>query len=205
LRELYDPVLAEPIPEPLRRQARRQPRAWQQPLFAMAAGLMLLVTGTWMGMHLAQPDGLPGVGAPHLVREAAMAYAVYTPDQRHPVEVPGDQESHLVAWLSKRMGAPVKAPNLERLGYSLLGGRLVSSEDGPGGLMMYEDASKRRVVFYVCQNEEQGHKSAFRFARDEGVSVFYWFDGAFSYAVAGDLDRSGLLDLAESVYQQTSI
>jgi anti-sigma factor RsiW len=134
-----------------------------------------------------------------------MAYAVYTPEVRHPVEVPGDQEEHLVAWLTKRLGAQVRAPKLEDLGFLLVGGRLISSDDGPGALLMYENEDGRRVVLYLCENESKGRNTAFRFASDEGVSVFYWFDGPFAYALAGELDREGMLSLAEAVYSQIVI
>jgi anti-sigma factor RsiW len=201
LRSLYDPVLQEPIPAPL----RRRPRQWRRPLRAVAASFLLLVTGAWIGTHLKDSALLQGPETPHVVREAAMAYAVYTPEVRHPVEVPGDQEDHLVAWLTKRLGAQVRAPKLEDLGFLLVGGRLISSDDGPGALFMYENARGQRIVLYLCENESEGRNTAFRFASDEGVSVFYWFDGPFSYALAGELDRDGMLSLAEAVYGQIVI
>ena len=133
-----------------------------------------------------------------------MAYAVYTPEVRHPVEVPGEQEQHLVTWLTKRMGVEVRAPQLASLGFALVGGRLLSSDDGPGALLMYEDAQGRRVILYACHNEDKDRSTAFRFAQEEGVSVFHWLEGPLSYALAGEIDRAGLLAIAEAVYRQIS-
>jgi anti-sigma factor RsiW len=198
LRALFDPVLEESVPAAL----RRQPARWRRPVGAIAASLILLATGAWMGMHLKDSNLLTTAGGPHVVREAAMAYLVYTPEVRHPVEVPGDQEGHLVAWLTKRLGAQVKAPNLVDLGFLLVGGRLISSDDGPGALFMYEHATGQRIVLYVCESDTAGHNTAFRFASAEGIAVFYWFDGPFSYALVGELDREAMLGLAEAVYQQ---
>ena len=48
----------------------------------------------------------------HVVNEASVAYNVYTPEVRHPVEVPGEEREHLIGWLSKRMGHPINAPQL---------------------------------------------------------------------------------------------
>ncbi|HRX71846.1 MAG TPA: anti-sigma factor [Candidatus Competibacteraceae bacterium] len=201
LRALYDPALAEPIPQRL----RRRPRRWLRPLGALAASLFLLLAGTWIGMQVERGVRAPLAGAPPVVREAAMAYAVYTPEVRHPVEVPGDQEPHLVAWLTKRLGAPVRAPRLDPLGFLLVGGRLLSSDDGPGALLMYENAAGRRVVLYACRQEEQEHATAFRFAQEEGVAFFYWVDGSLSYALAGEIGRADLLALAKSIYQQIAM
>lgn len=203
LRALYDPVLEEQVPAHLRRRSPR--RTWLRPAAAMAASILLLVIGVWIGLHLQPTNLLPLAGPPHVVREAAMAYAVYTPEVRHPVEVPGEQEAHLVAWLTKRMGTKVHAPRLDALGFVLIGGRLVSSDDGPGALLMYENTEGRRVVLYACHNEDDGRDTAFRFAQEEGVSVFYWIEGPLSYALAGELDRGGLLAIAESVYRQIAI
>ena len=162
------------------------------------------LVGGFAGMQLERSRLEPLAGGHSLAREAAMAYAVYAPEVRHPVEVPGDQEEHLVAWLTKRLGTPIRAPRLESLGFALLGGRLLASDDGPGALLMYEDAQGRRVVLYACLNEEKGRDTAFRFGQEEGVSVFYWLEGPLSYGLAGDLGRPEMLALAEAVYRQIS-
>jgi anti-sigma factor RsiW len=168
----------------------------------MAASVALLVAGGFIGAQLDRSDLAPLAGGHSLAREAAMAYAVYAPEVRHPVEVPGDQEQHLVAWLTKRLGAQVRAPRLDGLGFQLLGGRLLASADGPGALLMYEDAQGRRVVVYACLNEDKDRSTAFRFAQEDGVSVFHWLEGPLSYGVAGELDRAALQSIAEAVYRQ---
>jgi anti-sigma factor RsiW len=203
LRALYAPVLQEPVPARLLRP--ETPRRWLRPLGAVAAGVFLMLAGTWVGMHLERGDTAFLAGVPDTVREAAMAYAVYAPEVRHPVEVPGDQEQHLVSWLTKRMGVQVRAPDLANAGFRLLGGRLLSSTDGPGALLMYENHEGKRVVLYACPSEEGERDTAFRFAQDEGVSVFYWSEGGLSYALAGEIERAGLLRLTEAAYQQIAI
>lgn len=200
LQSLYGPVADEPVPARLMRRPR--PRQWQRPLAAMAASLALLVAGGFIGVQLERSHLTPLAGIPSVVREAAMAYAVYAPEVRHPVEVPGDQEQHLVSWLTKRMGVQLRVPELASLGFRLVGGRLLSSDDGPGALLMYEDGQGRRVILYACHNEEAARSTAFRFAQEDGVSVFHWLEGPLSYALAGEIDRSGLLAIAEAVYRQ---
>ena len=198
---LFDPVLREPVPAHL----CRGPRKWRRPLGAIAASLFFLIAGAWIGLHLQTGALSPLAGLPHVVREAAMAYEVYSPEVRHPVEVPGDQEQHLVAWLTKRLGSEIRAPELEGLGFLLVGGRLLASEDGPGALLMYENTDGERVTLYICQNEKVGRNTSFRYAEHERISVFYWYDGPFSYALAGEIGRSGLASLAEAVYRQIVI
>lgn len=200
LRALYEPVLNEPVPARLSR--RRGPGQWQRPLMAMAASLILLMAGALMGVQYERGWNNSLVSEQSLPHQAAMAYAVYAPEVRHPVEVPGDQEQHLVSWLTKRLGTQVRAPQLDSLGFRLLGGRLLASSDGPGALLMYEDEQGRRLVLYACLNEEKDHNTAFRFAQLDGVSVFYWLEGPLAFALAAETDRGDLQAIAEAVYRQ---
>ena len=202
LQRVYDPVVHEPIPAALQRKRL----CWPRSLGAIPAGAALLALGVLIGTQLRSIPLMPSLaGDPPIVTAATTAYAVYTPEVRHPVEVPAEQEAHLVAWLTKRMGGRIHAPKLDDLGFFLVGGRLVTSGSGPGALLMYEDEDGTRVVLYVAHHGENQRNTAFRFAQKQAVSVFYWIDGPFTYALAGEIDRAGLLGLANSVYVQIAI
>ena len=138
-----------------------------------------------------------------MARRAALAHATYSPEVRHPVEVGADQEQHLVAWLSKRLGTKLHAPKLDEAGMSLVGGRLLPGDSGPVAQFMYQTASGRRATLYV-RAEARGHsETAFRYARENNVSVFYWIDRERGYALASaDLGRDELLRIATLVYKQ---
>ena len=137
-----------------------------------------------------------------LAHRAAVAYAVYSPEVRHPVEVGADQQEHLVAWLSKRLGAPLRPPQLQALGYELIGGRLLPGQSGPVAQFMYHDASGQRLTLYV--STEQRHKldSGFRYAQEGQVNVFYWIDGKFGYALSAAIGKPALGKIADAVYAQ---
>ncbi len=128
---------------------------------------------------------------------------VYTPEVRHPVEVRADEEAHLVRWLTKRLDAPVKAPNPNALGYRLVGGRLLPAEGAsPAAHFMYEDAQGKRVTLYVRRNPSADRSTAFRFTQLGNVRLFYWIDGPLGYALVAEFEREPLLTLANTVYQQ---
>jgi anti-sigma factor RsiW len=138
-----------------------------------------------------------------LAHRAALAHATYAPEVRHPVEVGADQEQHLVAWLSKRLGSPVRAPKLDGEGMALVGGRLLPGETGPVAQFMYQCARGRRVTLYVRTEAPDHRETAFRYARENSVRVFYWIDRTFGYALSSaDLDRDELLKLANVAYRQ---
>ena len=50
--------------------------------------------------------------------------------------------------------------------------------------------------------EAKNTDTAFRFAREGAVNVFYWIDGTFGYALSSDADRSVLAQVSAEVYRQ---
>lgn len=201
LRRLFDPVLDEPVPERLRLAAIKaslRPR-WLQAAARIAAMLLLVLAGAAGGWWLR--GGVPPESVSAVAAEALSAHVVYAAEVRHPVEVRAEERTHLVAWLSKRLGAELKVPDLSAAGFSLVGGRLLPASSGPAAQFMYENADGRRVTLYLRRNLD-GTATAFRFAAQGGVEAFYWMDGPLSYALAGDVDRERLMEMAKAVYHQ---
>jgi len=197
LRALYNPVLNEPVPQRLL-AARRARGRW--PYYALAAGAMGMSFGMgWMAQSF-RTDRF--VEAAALPRRAAVAYAVYAPEVRHPVEVGADQQEHLVKWLSKRLGNELKVPVLTQQGFELVGGRLLPGGKGPVAQFMYQDAKGQRITLYVSLRDVEPRDTAFRFSQEDKVAVFYWIDGKLGYALSAEMDRESLLAVATVVYRQ---
>jgi anti-sigma factor RsiW len=204
LRATFDPVLAEPVPRALERFASRRAR-WRRAAAlgaALALGAILGAVGGWQlrGSH---PELSAYADTSVIARRAAVAHAVYAPEVRHPVEVGSDQEQHLVAWLSKRLGVKLRAPKLDEAGMSLVGGRLLPGESGPVAQLMYQSQGGRRLTLYWRPERGAKRESAFRYARENNVGVFYWIDQESGYAIASaDLSKEELLRVATLVYKQ---
>jgi len=138
-----------------------------------------------------------------MARRAAIAHATYSPEVRHPVEVAASEEQHLVAWLSKRLGPAVKIPRLDSVGYGLVGGRLLPGDNGPVAHFMYQCNRGTRVTLYVRSDMGANRSTAFRYAREGNVGVFYWVDSKLGYAVSSaDISKEDLLNVANAAYQQ---
>lgn len=199
LRSGLDPMLEEPVPARLRTPRSRfdSHRALRYAGFAA-----LLFVGVVVGWFLhGEAPGRADFGA-SLAQRAAVAHLVYAPEVLHPVEVDAGQEAHLVGWLSKRMGVPVRAPHLGGAGFHLVGGRLLPGEARPAAQFMYEDRQGRRLTLYVADNTDASRATAFRYAEAHGVSTFYWSEGRLGYALSGELQREQLLQVAEAVYRE---
>ncbi|MCZ2496340.1 anti-sigma factor [Xylophilus sp. Kf1] len=211
LRRRLDPVLAEPLPLRLPLAPRPAPawRAW--PGRSLAAGLVVAVVASgsaWWGRgaydaRLPRGELLaaqPGGALPGFALRAAVAHRVFAPDPRRPVEVGADQEQALVTWLTKRLGAEVRPPDLRALGYGLVGGRLLPGGRGPVAQFMFDGPHAERLTLYVTR-EDAGRETAFRFGQDGPVNVFYWVDRDFGYALSSSVGKPEMLRIAEVVYQ----
>ncbi|HEX2198062.1 MAG TPA: anti-sigma factor [Burkholderiales bacterium] len=204
LRAAYDTVLDEPVPDRLR-QVLHPRRLWRHAAAAawLLAGIAIGTLAGWQ-LHGRAPGAAPAADAGAVMaHRAAIAHATYSPEVRHPVEVGADQEAHLVAWLSKRLGAPLRAPKLETVGYSLVGGRLLPGDSGPVAHFMYQCNKGTRVTLYVRTEAVNNNETAFRYAKEGNVRVFYWIDRKLGYALSSaDISKDDLFKVANAVYQQ---
>lgn len=200
LRALYAPVADEPLPERLRdtvRAARPAPVArWVPEWRRLAAAAALVALGFVAGLGAAQL--VPTDASPVLARAAMASFATYAVEVKHPVEVAASDEAHLVQWLSKRLGTPIRAPDLAAEGFALIGGRLLPGDATPAALLMYEDGLGRRLALYVTRSE--GAERELAFAEEPGRQAFWWVEDGLGCALAGDLPRETLRKLAVAAY-----
>jgi anti-sigma factor RsiW len=198
LRRKFDTILTEPIPA--RMYLKRPP--WLD--YARAASFVAVGVAIGLALPLmrASPVPPPAFVAAPLPMRAARAHLVYSPEVRHPVEVEAKDQEHLVKWLSKRLDMPLRIPVLSGEGFELLGGRLLPGNDGPVAQFMYQEATGKRLTLYVTRPHKGDMVTAFRFAQEGPVSVFYWVDRDSGYALSGEIDKPTLARVANSVYKQ---
>ncbi|MDQ2822683.1 MAG: anti-sigma factor [Pseudomonadota bacterium] len=213
LHRLFDATLGEAIPARMASAPPRQNnRHWHWQALAAGLAIALVSGGAGWGLRGALPQGqmVARDGEPAyqqtawsgLAHQAAIAHAVYSPDVRRPVEIGADQEDQLVKWLSKRMNSTIRPPHLGKLGYELIGGRLLPGTSGPVAQFMYHDSAGQRLTLYVSTEQARNKDTGFRFAKEGQVNVFYWIDGKFGYALSGGIDKGALARIAGAVYEQ---
>ena len=200
LHRRYDPILEEAIPAEMREtvmQARNRTvrKAWLQAAAAVAL-LLIGASGGWGWRDALIEKEMDRNIA--FANRAAGAHRMFAREVRHAVEVKANEVTHLVKWLSKRLGNPLRAPDLERAGYQLVGGRLLPDLGKSAAQFMYEDSAKRRVTVYI--RAYRGKDIAFRFLDDAGTATFYWIEAPFAYALSGTIPRPELLKVANLVY-----
>jgi anti-sigma factor RsiW len=204
LRESLQFKAAEPIPARLRIanlavERRAAPRQWLR----IAAAILLLATGGlggWLAHARLAPTSPVSRETP-IAAEALTAHRIFVAETVHPVEVAAAQEAHLVQWLSRRLNHPLKAPDLSAQGFRLMGGRLLPANSGAAAQLMYQDDAGARLTLYLRADGAAG--TAFRFVEGQNASAFTWTEDGFGYAITAQVERTQLLTIAESVYQQS--
>lgn len=205
LRDRLQHKAQEPIPARLRIaniRADRQ-RASRHRFTAIAAAMSWIALGLgagWYGHGFLQKPASPALG--FVASDAIAAHRTFVVDVAHPVEVEAAREEHLVQWLSRRLGKPLKAPDLKSTGFQLMGGRLLPAAQGPAAQFMYQDERGQRLTLYVRAGETG--ETAFRFVREGQIASFYWLDRGLGYVISGETDRDRLLNVTEAVYHQIS-
>ena len=206
--ERYVARLEEPVPRRLQQLLAQIPAQRSAPrgglvrrLIPLAAGVLIAALAGASGYLVRGLTTEARRPEPSFVSTAIGAHTVYVPEVRHPVEVGAAEEAHLVQWLTKRIGAQVRAPALSGLGWKLVGGRLLPDRGLPAAQFMYEDATGRRLTLYM-RKETGLNNTAFQFAERDGFGAFYWVDRPLAYAIAGRLGREELTSIANAVYAQ---
>lgn len=205
IKTLFGPAGAEPVPARLRPRriaaelGHHRARSW-----GWAAAAVVLVGLGVGGGWFARPLLEPGSASTTLIADAVNAHAVYVAENRHAVEVGGDESEHLSTWLSNRLDTALGMPDLTAEGFSLVGGRLLPATEAAGGRaaqLMYENADQRRVTIYVTAALPDG-QPAYQFASHEGADAFYWANARITCTVVGTLPEQQMKAVAGAVYSQ---
>jgi anti-sigma factor RsiW len=174
-----------------RRHARRRVL---QAAGAVALGAALGTAAVWT---LPDPPH-----AEEMLRDAAVAHAVYSPEMRHPVEVAAADKAYLQTWLSQRLGMKVEVPDLEPAGLALVGGRLLPGKSRPVAVLMYQARDGRRASLYWVPDFARSRETALLYAQEHNVRVFYWLDHECGYAlVSHDIGKEELGRIAATAYE----
>ena len=203
IRARYGAVANEPVPgrlmlDQMIKRGRASGRAWAA--MAAAAAIVAFVAGGATGWVARGSSAAAPTGFETFTADALDAYKLYVVEVRHPVEVPGTDRPHMTQWLSKRVGAELRVPDLQTIGLKLVGGRLLPGATGAAAFYMYEGPSGERFTIYCAKAASA--ETALRFKGGDNSAAFYWVDDKVAYVVSGPADREALEKVTKSVYEQ---
>ena len=200
IRARYLEVAAQPVPPRLNID-RLTYAARSRKVMAAAAVVAAFLVGGLSGWIARGTAAAVADEFEIITTQALDAHKLYVVEVRHPVEVPATEADHLVQWLSKRVGHQLRAPDLERLGLTLVGGRLLPTPSGAAAaFFMYENASGERFTLYCAR--AKAPNTAMHYNAADKASAVYWVDSNVAYVVSGKPERKQLWKVARAAYEQ---
>lgn len=172
--------------------------------YTVAASALILISGSlgWFSHEISQQNKEKHLNSASFASSAISAHQVFSVEMLHPVEVGAEQKEHLVSWLSKRINHQLKIPQLQSYGFNLLGGRLLSMQEGrPAAQLMFENKEGQRITWMISKNPSYLDHT-FLSKNEDNINSFYWMDAKVAYSVTSELSHNLLRKLSQGIYQQ---
>ncbi len=177
---------ANPALEPAR--IRKSLQARRRHRLGIAASLLLafgIGGGTgWQARQL-HPDTVP-------MADAVAAYRQFADVDAPTMDFDASRRQDLQRWLLRHFGETGHVPDFAPAGYRLTGGRVLSTEQGPAAMLVYQDGSGARVGFYL---RPRGKLKGAGQRRDGDLLAQYWSYRDTSFALVSDVADTAALHL----------
>jgi anti-sigma factor RsiW len=207
MRQLFDPVgNAPPTDDQERllralgqRLGRRRSAVLWRPACAAAAGLVLAATLGAVGTeYYDERTAVVAEPMPSFADTAARVHSFYAGGASEPTEFGADAASKLGTLLDKRLGAPLRLPDLSQKGFNLVGGRLLPAVDGAAAQLLYRDQAGRLLTVFLGPADKT-RLTATHATERKDLSLYAWLDGRIGVAVVGGgLSGDELRGIAEA-------
>jgi anti-sigma factor RsiW len=151
------------------------------------AASLLLAAGFvgWMIGQGGQPDLW---SVQDFVKQAMMMYGHTASISDADADSALQQAMQPLGRLSEQIVVPVQAPDLTPQGLTLVEKQLFTAHDPQIAQVTYTDPEGRRLSLFL-RTRWQEEAPQFHFAEHEGVTMVYWLEGPWVYALVGKLDR----------------
>ncbi|KHK60422.1 transmembrane anti-sigma factor [Burkholderia sp. A9] len=190
---------ANPELDPAALRARRAERSRMR--FAMAASFVFCIgLGTFGGWQARGWNAPPAV-AP--MSDAVEAYRMMVVDRAAKVDFRPTSAGDLQTWLTSRVGASARLPDLSAAGFRPVGGRLFATGHGAAAMVLYQDDAGRTLSFYL-RPPESAHRLMEAGQRVDGALLArYGSVNGLNFAVVGPADSLGEQAVVRALDAQT--
>ncbi|NBF04186.1 anti-sigma factor [Pseudomonas sp. Fl5BN2] len=173
---------ANPALDPGLLRVRHQQRALRR-LASAAALIAALGVGGLSGWQ-ARELTLVGNSMPPMT-DALQAYRLFAQQGILPADFKVQDNAPMQAWLDRYFTQASPLPDLQSAGFKAVSGRLLSTEQGPAAMVLYEDREGRKVSFYIRPPGPQNNLLPRGSRRDGELQTQYWSGQGYNYAMVG--------------------
>ncbi|MDD0973447.1 anti-sigma factor family protein [Pseudomonas fontis] len=161
---------------------RRSLRQRRQRRWATAAMLLVALGLGGAGGWQARETSLLASNPPMADAVQAHRLFAYAPS----LDIAVQRPAQLQAWLGEHFQQAAPVPDLSAYGFSPVGARLLSNEQGPAALLVFEDAKGERVSLFLRSPGEHYARMPRGERVDGTLQARYWSRGDYNYALVSD-------------------
>lgn len=163
------------------RQRLRQKR---QRRWASAAVLVLALglggVGGWQVREATWVDGsLP-------MADAVQAHRLFAASEA--LDIQASDPAQLREWLGRHFNRVGQLPDLAGYGFKPVGARLLSNEQGPAALLVFQDREGQRISLFLRSPGERFERMPDGQRTDGRLEARYWSHGAYNFALVSAAD-----------------
>jgi anti-sigma factor RsiW len=170
-----DPVM---IRQRLKRQSSRH----------LASAAMLLIAVSIGGLSGWQAREMTLASPPLPMTDALQAYRLFAQQGILPADYKVSTDGDMQGWLDRYFTQANRLPDLSGAGFKPVSGRLLSTEQGPAAMVVYEDQGGHKISFYVRPPGPKNFLLPRGSRRDDGLQAEYWSGGGYNYAMVSPAD-----------------
>ncbi|MGE8190115.1 anti-sigma factor family protein [Pseudomonas sp. NPDC086278] len=179
---LHQPANPDLDPALIRQRIKRQSRRH------LASAAVLLIAVSVGGLSGWQAREMTLVSPQLPMADAMQAYRLIAQQGILPADYKVSDDGDMQGWLDHYFSRANRLPDLTGSGFKPVSGRLLSTEQGPAAMVVYEDQGGHKISFYV---RPPGPKNTFlpRGSRSDGeLQAEYWSGAGYNYAMVSPSD-----------------
>ena len=127
----------------IRQRLKRQSRRY------LASAAVLLIAVSIGGFSGWKAREMTILSAAQPMGDAMQAYRLFAQQGMLPADYQVGSDGDMQAWLDRYFTQANRLPDLSRAGFSPVSGRLLSTEQGPAAMVVYEDRGGNKISFYL--------------------------------------------------------
>ncbi|MNM38812.1 hypothetical protein D3C81_495760 [compost metagenome] len=163
---------------------RQRLRQRRQRRWASAAVLLLAVGVGGLGGWQVRDASLASIDLP--MADAVQAHRLFAASEA--LDIQANDSTQLRNWLGRHFSKVGQLPDLAGYGFQPVGARLLSNEQGPAALLVFQDRNGERISLFLRLPGEHYARMPEGQRTDGQLEARYWSHGAYNFALVSEAD-----------------
>ncbi|MGH8387272.1 MAG: anti-sigma factor family protein [Pseudomonas sp.] len=179
---LQQPANPDLDPVQIRQRLKRQSRRH------LASAAVLLIAVSIGGVSGWQAREMTLLSAAQPMADAMQAYRLIAEQGILPADYRAGDDGDMQGWLDRYFTQANRLPDLAGAGFKPVSGRLLSTEQGPAAMVVYENQDGNKISFYVRPPGPRNFMLPRGSRSDGNLQAEYWSGGGYNYAMVSPAD-----------------